>query len=200
MKPTRAAVYTRISTREGRQHRENQTQAALKYCCNQNYQITEEYSDETTGAKSRRPALDRLMNDARHRRFDVVVVWSLDRFTRAGIGEAFAALQHLDQCRVSFESIQEPYFRTGGPTGQLLIAVAAWIAEQERARIGERVTAGLRRARAAGKVLGRPAVPTVTRHLRILQEQGKSIRVIARETGLSRATVARRLAAQENSP
>ena len=96
------------------------------------------------------------------RRFDLVLVWALDRLTREGVAETFEYIKRLTSHGVQFVSFTEEHFRTTGPAGELMIAVAAWIAKQERIRISERVRAGLSRARAlrtrSGRMIGRPRV------------------------------------------
>jgi DNA invertase Pin-like site-specific DNA recombinase len=84
------------------------------------------------------------------------VVWALDRFSREGVAETFAHIQRLHSYGVGLVSVTEPHFRTTGPAGELMIAVAAWIAKQERIRIQERVRAGLERARKNGTKTGQP--------------------------------------------
>ena len=90
------------------------------------------------------------------RLFDVVITWALDRLSREGVAATFLHIRTLASFNVKFESFQEPHFRTTGPAGELMIAVAAWIAEQDRMRMSERTKAGLEKARASGKRLGRP--------------------------------------------
>ena len=82
-----------------------------------------------------------MMTDASRRRFDVVVVWALDRFSREGVGETFDHIGRLSSHGLQFISLTEAHFRTTGPAGELMIAVAAWIAKQERLRISELVRA-----------------------------------------------------------
>ena len=85
-----------------------------------------------------------------------MLVWALDRFTREGVLETFTYVEKLREFKVSFEGYTEAHFRTTGPAGELMLAVAAWIAKQERLRISERTKAGIERARREGKHCGRP--------------------------------------------
>src|SRR5439155_848682 len=94
-----------------------------------------EYVDQASGKTGDRESFKRLFADASRRQFDVVLVWALDRFTREGVLETFEYIRDLGKYGVQFESYSEPHFRTTGPAGELMLAVAAWIAKQERLRI-----------------------------------------------------------------
>jgi DNA invertase Pin-like site-specific DNA recombinase len=176
-------VYARISTSDGRQSTDNQLSQLREYCVRQNYEITGEYFDEASGKSSDRDAFRRLFDDASRRMFDVVVVWSLDRLTREGVFETFAHIRKLTSCNVAFESFTEQHFRTTGPAGELMLAVSAWIARQERQRISDRTKAGLARARRAGKHCGRPKKIFDRAEAVRLRSQGWSWNRISTELG-----------------
>ena len=131
----RAAVYTRVSTRDKGQETENQLRQLREFCAAQGWPIVAEYEDHESGGKANRAQFRAMMADASRRRFDVVVVWALDRFSREGVPETFDHISHLSSHGVQFVSFTEAHFRTTGPVGELMIAVAAWIAKQERVRI-----------------------------------------------------------------
>jgi DNA invertase Pin-like site-specific DNA recombinase len=154
--PIRCGIYARISTNDGRQDTDNQLVELREYAARQGYQIVHEYIDQASGKTSDRDAFKKLTEDASRRAFDTVLVWSLDRFTREGVLETFEHIRRLTSYGVAFESYTERHFRTTGPAGELMLAIAAWIAKQERIRISERTKAGLARARRQGKVPGRP--------------------------------------------
>jgi DNA invertase Pin-like site-specific DNA recombinase len=149
-KTTRAAVYARVSTHD--QTTENQLLELRRYCEARGWTSTE-YVDTISGAKDSRPALDRLMLDARRRRFDVLVVWRLDRLGR-NLKHLILTLDELAALGIAFTSLNEG-IDTGTPAGRLQLHLLAAIAEFERARIVERVRAGMARARKEGKRLGR---------------------------------------------
>ena len=107
-----------------------------------------------SGAKDRRPALDQLLTDAKRRRFDVLVCWRLDRLGR-NLKHLITLLEELQALGVAFVSLAEGIDATT-PAGKLQMHILGAIAEFERGRIVERVRAGLARARAQGKRLGRP--------------------------------------------
>ena len=155
-RPLTAAIYARVSTRDKGQDPENQLRELRAYCARQGWPVYTEYVDRVTGTHGDRDQFLQMFQDASQKRFDVVVTWALDRFTREGIFETFRHVGNLKEHGVLFESFTEPHFRTTGPAGELMLAVAAWIAKQERERMAERVKAGVARARAEGKVHGRP--------------------------------------------
>ncbi len=92
-----------------------------------------------------------MLGDATRRKFDAVLVWALDRLTREGIKATFDYVKQLKNDGVEFISYSEAHFRTAGPAGELMLAVAAWIADQERIRMSERTKAGLKRAGLRGR-------------------------------------------------
>ena len=102
------------------------------------------------------PVFEKMLSDARAHKFDALVVWSVDRFSRGGAGSCFAALGQIDQAGVDFISVQEGYLDTSGPFRDVLVAFAATVARLERERLVSRTLAGLARARAQGRIGGRP--------------------------------------------
>jgi DNA invertase Pin-like site-specific DNA recombinase len=211
MSTRRPAIYARISTKEGQQHLQNQLDACLEFIRRQTGEnqdswrvpTTENliYTDIESGAVASRPGLNRLLADAgrswgphaKGERFDMVIVFALDRLTREGPGRAFELIQKLKGYGVDFVSVTEPHFRTTGLGGDLLIAIAAYVAGEERRAIRERVKAGLKRAREAGAVLGRPTIQVDPAALMRLQSEGLSVRQIARALDTSKSTIERKL-------
>jgi DNA invertase Pin-like site-specific DNA recombinase len=178
----RAALYGRVSTFD--QEPENQLAELRRYVKARGWTSTEYVDRGVSGAKDRRPALDRLLIDARRRRFDVVVVWRLDRLGR-NLRHLITLLEELQALGIAFVSLNEGIDATT-PAGKLQMHILGAIAEFERARIAERVKAGLQRAKAQGKRLGRPrkARPAIV-------APGGSVREAAREWGVSKSTAAR---------
>ena len=173
------------------QDTENQLLQLREYCRRQQWEIVIEYIDRETAKHGKRDDFRQLFEDAAQRRFDVVVVWALDRFTREGILETFAYVKQLSGYGIQFESYSEPQFRTTGPTGELMLAVAAWMAKQERARISDRTKAGVARARAQGKHCGRPGRIFRRDQAAEMRKKGMSWRAIARELNIPFGTVRR---------
>ncbi|MES2137012.1 MAG: recombinase family protein [Pseudomonadota bacterium] len=173
------------------QDTENQLLQLREYCARSGWRIAIEYIDRESAKSGERDAFKQLFEDASRRMFDVVLVWALDRFTREGVFETFDYVRKLTLAGVQFESYTEAHFRTTGPAGELMLAVAAWIAKQERQRISDRTKAGMDRAKRAGKHCGRPY--RVFRHdlARELRDSGLSLRAIGRKLGVSKTTVER---------
>lgn len=187
-------AYARVSTKR-RQHPDNQLRQIRAFCKRRGWRIAQEYIDRESGAAGRdkRPALDRMMNDAHQGRFQQIVIFALDRLTREGIAETFGYVRRLKLAGVELCSVTEELFSTTGPAGDLFLALAAWIAEQERTRHIERIKAGQQRAKEQGKTLGAPLSPINTNRIRKLREQGKSWRRIQTLTGVPKSTARRRL-------
>jgi DNA invertase Pin-like site-specific DNA recombinase len=184
----RAAIYARVSTKDKGQDTENQLAQLRRYAESQNWTVTE-YIDHETGRHANRAQFRSLFEAASRREINMVLVWALDRFTREGVAETFLHIRKLSGYGVQFESLTESHFRTTGPAGELMIAVAAWIAKQERARISERTKAGLARAKAKGKQLGRRWTVFPRDRAEQMRKEGKSWRVIAQELGVGQSTI-----------
>ena len=148
----RAAIYARVSTID--QEPENQLRELRRYTEARRWTAVEYVDRGVSGAKESRPALDGLVKDARRRKFDVVVCWSLDRIGRS-LKALIVLLDDLQALGVGVISIREGLDWTT-PSGRLQAQLLAMIAEFERARIVERVRAGMARARSQGKHPGRP--------------------------------------------
>ena len=147
----RAALYMRVSTLD--QHPETQLYDLRQMAEQRGFRIIEEYTDTISGAKARRPGLDRMMGDARRGRFEVVLVWASDRIARS-VKHFLDVLDELNRLNVEFVSFREQ-IDTGGPLGRAVVVIIGAIAELERNLIIERVRAGMRRARLEGRHIGR---------------------------------------------
>jgi DNA invertase Pin-like site-specific DNA recombinase len=193
----RIALYARVSTKDKGQDHENQLRELRDFVARKasdGWDLAEEYIDKVSGKTAERPAFQRLFADASRRQFDLVVFWSLDRFSREGVLETLQHLQRLSSHGVEWFSYREEYLRSIGVFKEAVLAILAAIAKQERIRLSERVQAGLSRARAQGKVLGRPRAAVRVERVLKLRERGLSIRQIADETAVSHMTVQRILA------
>jgi DNA invertase Pin-like site-specific DNA recombinase len=156
------------------------------------WQAAQEFVDRgVSGSKDSRPALDALVKDARRQKFDVLVVWRLDRLGR-NVRHLILLLDELTAIGVGFVSLAEA-IDTSTPAGRLQLHILGAIAEFERARIQERVLAGLARARAEGKKLGRPQLRGLSTEERE-SVRGLSARVAAKHLGIPRSTFQRRVA------
>ena len=189
----RVGIYARVST--NRQCPESQLLPLREYATARGFEIVSEYVDVISGSKDSRPELARLMADAQKRRLDAVVVWKFDRFARS-TRHLVTALEQFNALGVDFISLSES-IDTSTPMGKMVFTFLAAVAELELSLIRERVVMGLERAKAQGKVLGRPRVETSEEQLLTLSEQGLSSRQIAKQLSLSPSTVLRRLAASK---
>ena len=181
---TRAAIYARVSTLE--QEPENQLDQLRSYVEARGWSATEYVDRGVSGAKDRRPALDELVKDAKRRKFDVLVCWRLDRLGRS-LRHLILLLDDLYAIGVAFVSTEGIDATT--PAGRLQLHVLGAIAEFERARIAERVKAGLVRARSQGKRLGRPTLTVPMERLRDVEDLTHS--EAANSLGVSVSTVRR---------
>jgi DNA invertase Pin-like site-specific DNA recombinase len=194
----KAALYARVSTTNHGQDPQLQTREMREYCERRGWEIAGEYTDVgISGSKDSRPELNRLMADAKQRRFDAVCVWKLDRFGRS-LRHLVNALADLESLGVSFISLKDN-LDLGTPSGRLMFQIIGAMAEFERSLIQERVKAGLRNARAKGKRLGRPRAVLDAARIARLRAQGRSIREIAVELRCSRSLVHKTLAIGESS-
>lgn len=189
----RVALYARVSKDNGKQSTENQLHELREFCRRSGWTVEHEYLDHASAKTADRPQFRRMFEDASKRKFDLVLFWSLDRFSREGVLETLHHLQRLSDAGVNWRSYQEAYFDSCGPFKDVVVSLMATLAKQERLRISERTKAGLQRARRAGKVLGRPRVEVDIDKLQQLQQNGLSLRRIAAKEGLALSTVVRAL-------
>jgi DNA invertase Pin-like site-specific DNA recombinase len=188
----RTAIYARVSTKDGRQDTENQLRQLRDFAATQGWTVVHEYVDRASGKRGDREQFQRMFGAASRREFDVLLFWSLDRLSREGTVETLNHLQRLTGYGVNYRSFTEQYLDSTGMFKEAVIGILAAVAKQERVRLSERTIAGLQRAKAQGRVGGRPKVEdnvAKVKALRRLREQGKSIRAIAVELGLSTGTV-----------
>jgi len=192
MKPiATVALYARVSTRDKGQDNENQLIALREFCAKQGWTVAHEYVDRATGKHSDREQFTAMFSAASRRGFDAIITWALDRLSREGVAQTFEHIKTLLGYGVQYVSYTEPHFRTTGPAGELMIAIAAWIAQQERARLSERTRAGLQRARRAGRIGGRPRL--VVNRAKVVQmgADGQTTREIGAKLAISAASVSR---------
>lgn len=186
----KAAVYCRTSTLD--QHPEIQLPEIERYVTARGWQVHDRYTDQVSGTKSSRPGLNHLMADARQRRFDVVVCWSVSRFGRSMVNSVML-MSELAELGVALVFTSQG-LDTGTTIGRGVVALLAALAEAELEERRERTRMGLRRARAAGKRLGRPKTHVVpVKHVEARLAAGESLRGIARDLAIPRSTIQRQL-------
>lgn len=152
------AIYARVSKNDDSQDPDNQLGPLRSFAASMGGVVVKEYIDRASGGSSDRADFLAMLEDAERRRFSLLVFWSLDRLSREGISNTLGYLQRLKRNGVAVKSLQESWLDTRDEgIGDLLLAIFSWLAAQERRRIKERTLAGLQRAVASGKRLGRPA-------------------------------------------
>ena len=182
----RLALYARVSTTD--QSTETQVFALRRYAEARGLGVAGEYVDQgVSGAQDRRPELDRLLADARRRRFDIVACVKLDRLARS-VHHLTALAREFDALGVDLVVLDQA-IDTSTPSGRLLFHTLAAVAEFERDLIRERTRAGMAAARRRGAQVGRPRVRVALHELRDGIEAGSSVSELARRLGVSRATV-----------
>jgi DNA invertase Pin-like site-specific DNA recombinase len=186
----RIGIYARVSTKD--QSCELQVRDLRAYCAARGFDLTREYVDVgQSGAKDSRPELNKLMDDGRKRQFDAIVVWRFDRFARS-TKHLLTALEEFRSLGIQFISYQEN-IDTSSALGQALFTIVSAVAQLERDLIRERVSAGIRNARANGKKLGRPKNSVDRKEILELKAQGHSLRQIAATLRVGYGTVRERL-------
>ena len=152
---TRAVIYCRISTID--QNLENQRIVLTDWAKQRGFEVIAVYEEEESAWKAgHQGQLARLLDDARRRRFSLIVVWALDRLNREGALAILSIVHRLSIYGVKVLSYQESWTEVPGEVGELLYALTGWVARMESQRRSERTKAGLARVRAQGKRLGRP--------------------------------------------
>jgi DNA invertase Pin-like site-specific DNA recombinase len=187
----RTALYARVSTRYKGQDTENQLSQLREFARTQGWTITGEYVDRVTGKHSDRERFQKLFQDASQRKFDMVLFWSLDRFSREGVLETLNHLQRLSSHGVGYRSFTEQYLDSCGVFKDAVLAILAVIAKQERIRLSERTIAGLEKARRNGRVGGRPRLVVKRAKVAQMHAKGMKTRAIGEKLGISAASVCR---------
>lgn len=186
----RYAIYARVSTREKGQDVEQQVPALREFAERLGGQVVLVFQEEESGGTADRAQFNAMFTAAYQRRFDVLLFWALDRFSREG---PTATLKHLEKLRASgvgFKSYTEPFLDTSGPMGEGILALMAALAAQRLVQISTATKRGLEKKRAMGVKLGRPTLaPEKVAHIQELRRQGQSLRAISKETGVPVATV-----------
>jgi DNA invertase Pin-like site-specific DNA recombinase len=191
------ALYARVSTKDGRQDTENQLIQLREYAAKQGWAIAAEYVDQESGGTSKRAQFQRMFSDAHLRKFDLVMFWSLDRFSREGVAATLNHLERLTAAGVNWRSYTEEYLDSCGLFRDAVLSILATIAKQERVRRSERAPAAISKLRRQGKTehLGRPRIVVDRAKIGKLAAAGMSVRAIAAELGISHATAHRAMRA-----
>jgi putative DNA-invertase from lambdoid prophage Rac len=191
----RAAIYARVSTSD--QNNAIQIRELTEYVQRRGWELATVYQDQMSGAKACRPGLDRLMADARVRRFDAVLCWKLDRFGRSLV-HCVSSIQELASLGVRFIATSQGLDTDeSNPASKLLLHILAAVAQFERELIRERVSAGMKNAKArgtrSGKPIGRPRRVFDRAEVLRLRQNGLAVAKIALQMRVGVGTVARLL-------
>ena len=186
----RSALYVRVSTKE--QTTENQERELRQWAERLGFEVVAVYADTMSGARSDRAAFAAVLAAAHRREFDVLLVWALDRVSREGIGRMVGYVERLRTAGIRVLSHQEPWLDAGGPVGELVLVIFAWVAKQERERIGDRVRAGQTRARAQGVHIGRRPRLVDVEEVRRRRLAGQGWRRIAKALKVPMTTLRRK--------
>lgn len=187
----KCVLYSRVST--SKQDNRNQLNILRRWARRLCYEVVHEYTDQMSGARSDRRALVQLLKDAHHKKFDSVIIWSLDRLSREGIGKMAGYIEQFRSCGITLRSHEESWLSTDAPTTPLLIAIFSWIAQFERERLSHRIKAGIERALKQGKRLGRPERRIDLHKAQRLRAQGNSMRRVAEILKIPKSTLSRAL-------
>lgn len=187
----RVSIYARVSTADKGQDVENQVRDMVALAKQRGWVVHDEYLEHESGGNAKRPKMAELMEDARKGKFQVLLFWSLDRFSREGVYETLDRLRLLDSYGVRFLSVQEQYLDTLGPFREAVIGILAAVAKLERQRLSERVKSGMRRAVSQGVRVGRPPVSISRESFEKAVREHWSINEMARAFSVSRSTVIR---------
>jgi DNA invertase Pin-like site-specific DNA recombinase len=189
---TKVALYARVSTKDKGQDHENQLLQLRAFAKTQGWDVIHEYVDKASGKRGDREQFQKMFAAASRREFDVLLFWSLDRLSREGTVETLNHLQRLTSYGVNYRSYTEQYLDSTGIFKEAVIGILAAVAKQERVRLSERTVAGLERARAQGRIGGRPKTeddPSTLKMFAKLKQEGLSVRKIAAKMSVSPTTV-----------
>src|ERR1035437_3132698 len=193
----KTAIYARVSTKDGRQEAENQLKQLRTFAAKMGWTVVHEYVDRASGKRGDREQFQEMFAAASRREFDCLLFWSLDRLSREGTVQTLNHLERLNGYGVNYRSFTEQYLDSTGMFKEAVIGILAAVAKQERVRLSERTIAGLERAKADGRVGGRPkaeeAEPKLLAKVSRLRSEGHSVRAIALEVKKSPNTILRLL-------
>jgi DNA invertase Pin-like site-specific DNA recombinase len=191
MKEKRAAIYVRVSTSE--QDTALQETELRQYAESRGWNCVVYQDKAQSGAKNDRPALNQMLSDMRRRRFDVIVVWKLDRLARS-LKQLLSISEECQSLAVDLVSLRQN-IDTTLPVGRLTFQILGAVAEFERELLRERVKAGMAQARRTGRHIGRPGLrrfePRDIDRIRDLRAAGTSVRRLAKDFGTTQWTVAK---------
>lgn len=186
--PITCAIYLRVSTQD--QSTAMQRVELEQYAKTRGWEIAATFEDKATGTNDKRPMLKQVMEGARQRKFDIVLVWKLDRWARS-LKDLVTTLQELTDLGIQFVSLKDQIDMTTA-SGRLMLHIIAAFAEFEAAIIKERVRAGIKNAKSKGQRLGRPLTIDPFKVI-AMRQHGMSLSAIAKELGVTKSAVSKTL-------
>ena len=188
----RVAIYSRVSTNGKGQDTENQARLLRQYCADNKFEIVAEITEHVSGGKKTedREGLKELFGLCHRKKIDLVLFFALDRLSRRGVRDTLDILHYFDSNNIKWHSYSESYLSTvnTGIFTDALISILASLAQQEKKRISERVTAARAKKKEQGVRLGRPQTVEADKVL-ALREQGLSLAAIAEKLKISKSRV-----------
>jgi len=189
----KVAIYCRVSTRDKGQETANQRLQLEKFVKKQGWKLAAVYEDRASGKRgeSGRDAFKEMFAAAARREWNLLCFWSLDRLSREGAFHTLRYLTRLSELGISYRSYTEEYINSTGIFGDVIVSLLATLAKQETIRLSERTIAGLERARAQGRIGGRPRIACDRDRVLKLHAAGKSLGAVAKQLGMTKTTVHR---------
>lgn len=187
------AIYARVST--NKQDISMQLDELKEYVKRRGWTLGQTYQDKGfTGSNTRRPEFNNLMAEARQRKFDILLVWKLDRFCRS-LKDLIVTIDELENLNIDFVSYKDTQFDTTSPSGRLVFNIIGSVAEFEREIIRERVIAGLDKAKRKGKTLGRKKKlsSALLDKAKKMRGQGLTWKAIGKKLDLNESTIRKKL-------
>jgi DNA invertase Pin-like site-specific DNA recombinase len=187
----RVVLYSRVSTRDRGQDTQNQLLQLRQFAKRQGWKVVREYQDYASGRRADRDAFLEMFASASRREFDCLLFWSLDRLSREGAFATLKYLTRLTELGIGYVSFREEFLNSTGIFRDAVVSILATLAKQEAIRQSERTIAGLEKARAQGRVGGRPHVNCNVQKLLKLRSSGMSFAAIASKLRMKKSTVHR---------
>jgi DNA invertase Pin-like site-specific DNA recombinase len=189
----KVAIYCRVSTRDKGQETANQRLQLERFARKQGWKVAAIYEDRVSGKRGEggREAFKQMFVAAARREWNCLLFWSLDRFSREGAFPTLRYLTRLSKLGISYRSYTEEYINSTGIFGDVIVSLLATLAKQETIRLSERTIAGLERARAQGRIGGRPRIECDRDRILKLHAAGKSLGAVAKQLGMTKTTVHR---------
>jgi DNA invertase Pin-like site-specific DNA recombinase len=194
----RIALYARVSTTDKGQDTENQLLQLRQFAKQQGWAIYKECTDHKTGRTSDRAEFQEMFQDAYQKKFQLVLFWALDRFSREGATDTLQHLRKLSNYGVQWKSFTEQYIDSAGMFGEVIVSLLSVLAKQESVRRSERASAAYAKLKSQGRTdhLGRKRLVVDRDKIRAMAAGGMSVRAIGAKLKISHTSVHRLIRTQ----